>query len=177
MGGKNERKSRACVEWKAKMLLFSCWCKTLNDIFILFRSREREPLKPCIYTTIRHETDKHCHILLSCSLSHEKTVDIWNFGADFLTIVWLKFQFQIKELNLDNCRSTNIEGLTDEFTALEKLSLINVGLTSLKSFPKLPSLKKLELSDNRWDLTTQKSLFNLLTNWRHFSEFQMDWII
>lgn len=56
---------------------------------------------------------------------------------------------QIKELNLDNCRSTSIEGLTDEFTALEKLSLINVGLTSLKSFPKLPSLKKLELSDNR----------------------------
>ncbi|CRL03685.1 CLUMA_CG016234, isoform A [Clunio marinus] len=56
---------------------------------------------------------------------------------------------QIKELNLDNCRSTAIEGLTDEFTALEKLSLINVGLTSLKNFPKLPSLKKLELSDNR----------------------------
>lgn len=56
---------------------------------------------------------------------------------------------QIKELNLDNCRSTSIEGLTDEFTALEKLSLINVGLTSLKSFPKLASLKKLELSDNR----------------------------
>lgn len=58
--------------------------------------------------------------------------------------------FQIKELNLDNCRSTSIEGLTDEFTALEKLSLINVGLTSLKSFPKLASLKKLELSDNRY---------------------------
>lgn len=56
---------------------------------------------------------------------------------------------QIKELNLDNCRSTNIEGLTDEFSALEKLSLINVGLVSLKAFPKLPSLKKLELSDNR----------------------------
>lgn len=56
---------------------------------------------------------------------------------------------QIKELNLDNCRSTSIEGLTDEFTVLEKLSLINVGLTSLKNFPKLPSLKKLELSDNR----------------------------
>ncbi|XP_070494852.1 acidic leucine-rich nuclear phosphoprotein 32 family member A isoform X1 [Chironomus tepperi] len=56
---------------------------------------------------------------------------------------------QIKELNLDNCRSTAIEGLTDEFTTLEKLSLINVGLTSLKNFPKLPSLKKLELSDNR----------------------------
>lgn len=40
--------------------------------------------------------------------------------------------------------------MTDEFTALEKLSLINVGLTSLRTFPKLPSLKKLELSDNRY---------------------------
>uniref|UniRef100_A0AAR5PY42 Acidic leucine-rich nuclear phosphoprotein 32 family member A n=1 Tax=Dendroctonus ponderosae TaxID=77166 RepID=A0AAR5PY42_DENPD len=55
----------------------------------------------------------------------------------------------IKELNLDNCRSTNIVGLTDEFENLETLSLINVGLTSLKGFPKLPNLKKLELSDNR----------------------------
>ncbi|XP_020712253.2 acidic leucine-rich nuclear phosphoprotein 32 family member A isoform X2 [Athalia rosae] len=32
---------------------------------------------------------------------------------------------------------------------LNTLSLINVGLTSLKGFPKLPNLKKLELSDNR----------------------------
>lgn len=56
---------------------------------------------------------------------------------------------QITELNLDNCRSTSIVGLTDEYTALESLSLINVGLTTLKGFPKLPNLKRLELSDNR----------------------------
>ncbi|XP_063700538.1 acidic leucine-rich nuclear phosphoprotein 32 family member A [Culicoides brevitarsis] len=56
---------------------------------------------------------------------------------------------QITELNLDNCRSTSIEGLTDAFTNLESLSLINVGLVSLKNFPKLKSLKRLELSDNR----------------------------
>ncbi|XP_050463867.1 acidic leucine-rich nuclear phosphoprotein 32 family member A [Cataglyphis hispanica] len=55
----------------------------------------------------------------------------------------------IKELVLDNCRSTHIVGLTNEFSALESLSLINVGLTSLKGFPELSSLKKLELSDNR----------------------------
>ncbi|CAO1316729.1 unnamed protein product, partial [Diamesa hyperborea] len=67
---------------------------------------------------------------------------------------------QIKELNLDNCRSNSIDGLTDEFTALEKLSLINVGLTTLKNFPKLPSLKKLELSDNR----ISNALNNLLTS-------------
>ncbi|XP_021930068.1 acidic leucine-rich nuclear phosphoprotein 32 family member A [Zootermopsis nevadensis] len=56
---------------------------------------------------------------------------------------------QIEDLNLDNCRSTSIVGLSDEFTNLETLSLINAGLTSLKGFPKLPNLKKLELSDNR----------------------------
>jgi len=32
---------------------------------------------------------------------------------------------------------------------LESLSLINVGLTTLKGFPNLPALKRLELSDNR----------------------------
>lgn len=56
---------------------------------------------------------------------------------------------QIKELVLDSCRSTSIIGVTDEFCNLEKLSMINVGLTNLKGFPKLPNLKKLELSDNR----------------------------
>lgn len=50
--------------------------------------------------------------------------------------------FQIKDLNLDNCRATQIEGLTDEFQGMESLSLINVGLTMLKSFPSLPNLKK-----------------------------------
>lgn len=42
-----------------------------------------------------------------------------------------------------------MEGLTDKFTALESLSLINVGLVTLKNFPALPALKRLELSDNR----------------------------
>ncbi|OWR50552.1 acidic leucine-rich nuclear phosphoprotein 32 family member A isoform X1 [Danaus plexippus] len=56
---------------------------------------------------------------------------------------------QIQELNLDNCKSTAIIGLTDEYTNLENLSLINAGLTTLKGFPTLPKLRKLELSDNR----------------------------
>ena len=76
------------------------------------------------------------------------------------------FHFQITELNLDNCRSTNIVGLTDEFTALESLSLINVGLTTLKGFPKLPNLKKLELSDNRYVLhlrTVQWTCFDSIS--------------
>ncbi|CAF0763232.1 unnamed protein product [Didymodactylos carnosus] len=57
---------------------------------------------------------------------------------------------QVKELVLDNCgRCTTLQGLTDQFSNLRVLSVINVGLTSLKNFPKLPKLKKLYLSDNR----------------------------
>ncbi|CAD5111866.1 DgyrCDS1132 [Dimorphilus gyrociliatus] len=55
----------------------------------------------------------------------------------------------ITELTLDDCRATCIEGLTTEFKNLESLSLINSGLTTLKGFPALPNLLKLELSDNR----------------------------
>ncbi|XP_065661990.1 acidic leucine-rich nuclear phosphoprotein 32 family member B isoform X2 [Hydra vulgaris] len=56
---------------------------------------------------------------------------------------------EVIELILDNCRSTSIIGLTEEYCNLEVLSLINVGLTSLKGLPSLPLLRKLELSDNR----------------------------
>jgi len=56
---------------------------------------------------------------------------------------------EITKLNLDNCQSTTIQGLTDEYKNLTSLSLINVGLTTLKGFPKLPKLRKLDLSDNR----------------------------
>lgn len=49
---------------------------------------------------------------------------------------------QVTELNLDSARSTNIQGLTDEFKNLTSLSLNNVGLTTLKGFPSLPKLKK-----------------------------------
>uniref|UniRef100_A0A8D3CMY1 Acidic leucine-rich nuclear phosphoprotein 32 family member n=1 Tax=Scophthalmus maximus TaxID=52904 RepID=A0A8D3CMY1_SCOMX len=58
---------------------------------------------------------------------------------------------EVQELFLDNCRSSEgkIEGITDEFSNLELLSLINVGLTSVADLPKLDKLKKLELSDNR----------------------------
>ncbi|MEE6517506.1 hypothetical protein FKM82_027760 [Ascaphus truei] len=58
---------------------------------------------------------------------------------------------KVRELVLDNCRSDEgkIEGLTAEFLNLEFLSLINVFLMSVSNLPKLPKLKKLELSDNR----------------------------
>uniref|UniRef100_A0A673BMC3 Acidic leucine-rich nuclear phosphoprotein 32 family member n=1 Tax=Sphaeramia orbicularis TaxID=375764 RepID=A0A673BMC3_9TELE len=58
---------------------------------------------------------------------------------------------EVQELVLDNCRSSEgkIEGITEEFSNLELLSLINVGVTSVADIPKLDKLKKLELSDNR----------------------------
>uniref|UniRef100_F7A9P9 U2A'/phosphoprotein 32 family A C-terminal domain-containing protein n=1 Tax=Ciona intestinalis TaxID=7719 RepID=F7A9P9_CIOIN len=63
---------------------------------------------------------------------------------------------QIEDLILDNCRSAGEpEGLTDEFTSLKKLSMINTGITSLKGFPALPALKKSELP-----LLTLLDLFN-----------------
>ncbi len=51
---------------------------------------------------------------------------------------------QVVELVVDNCRSSDgeVEGLTDEYTELEILSMVNVGLTSLSKLPSLPKLRK-----------------------------------
>ena len=73
----------------------------------------------------------------------------WNSDRLNFSTYDFEFIFQIKELNLDNARATQIEGLSEEYVNLESLSLISVGLTTLKGFPKLAKLKKLELSDNR----------------------------
>ncbi|XP_070691296.1 acidic leucine-rich nuclear phosphoprotein 32 family member E-like isoform X2 [Pempheris klunzingeri] len=57
---------------------------------------------------------------------------------------------EVVELVVDNCRSGDgeVEGLTDEYSELEVLSMVNVGLTSLSRLPSLPKLRKLEVSDN-----------------------------
>ncbi|CAH8655723.1 unnamed protein product [Dicrocoelium dendriticum] len=55
---------------------------------------------------------------------------------------------EIRELNLDHSKSTSIDGLTEEYTSLETLSLVSVGLECLAGLPKLPSLKTLTLSNN-----------------------------
>ncbi|KAI4499422.1 hypothetical protein M0802_005318 [Mischocyttarus mexicanus] len=93
-----------------------------------------------------NKTKTVCHIQIRAAPSQ-----YMKSRKKFLTehVTPLESATLIKDLVLDNCRSTLIVGLTDEFVALEVLSLINVGLTSLKGFPKLPNLKKLELSDNR----------------------------
>lgn len=45
---------------------------------------------------------------------------------------------------MDNCQSGDgeVEGLTDEYTELEVLSMVNVGLKSLSKLPSLPKLRK-----------------------------------
>uniref|UniRef100_A0A3Q2V8M5 Acidic leucine-rich nuclear phosphoprotein 32 family member n=1 Tax=Haplochromis burtoni TaxID=8153 RepID=A0A3Q2V8M5_HAPBU len=57
---------------------------------------------------------------------------------------------EVAELVVDNCRSSDgeVEGLTDDYTGLEILSMVNVGLSSLSKLPSLPKLRKLEVSDN-----------------------------
>uniref|UniRef100_H3CB90 Acidic leucine-rich nuclear phosphoprotein 32 family member n=1 Tax=Tetraodon nigroviridis TaxID=99883 RepID=H3CB90_TETNG len=57
---------------------------------------------------------------------------------------------EVVELLVDNCLSGDgeVEGLTDEYTGLEVLSMVNVGLKSLSKLPPLPKLRKLEVSDN-----------------------------
>ncbi|KAL7394340.1 hypothetical protein ABVT39_024474 [Epinephelus coioides] len=57
---------------------------------------------------------------------------------------------EVVELVVDNCRSSDgeVEGLTDEYTELEILSMVNVGISSLSKLPSLPKLRKLEVSDN-----------------------------
>ncbi|CAH8624357.1 unnamed protein product [Heterobilharzia americana] len=54
---------------------------------------------------------------------------------------------EITELNLDNSKSVDVEGLTDEYSSLEVLSMTNVGLQSLAGLPCLTSLKSVSPSD------------------------------
>lgn len=48
---------------------------------------------------------------------------------------------------MDNCRSSDgdVEGLTEEYSELEILSMVNVGLTSLSKLPSLPKLRKVSV--------------------------------
>lgn len=52
---------------------------------------------------------------------------------------------------MDNCQSGDgeVEGLTDEYTGLEVLSMVNVGLKSLSKLPSLPKLRKVSSTPPR----------------------------
>merc|ERR1712112_800697 len=61
-----------------------------------------------------------------------------------------KQKSEVITLDLSNCKTGGeIDGLTEDFSALESLDLQNASLTNIKLFPKLSSLKKLDLSGNR----------------------------
>ena len=49
---------------------------------------------------------------------------------------------QVTELVLDNARCSEVNGLSDKLIGLCRLSIVNAGLTSLKGFPSLRSLKE-----------------------------------
>eukprot|EP00092_Neocalanus_flemingeri_P019122 GFUD01020713.1.p1 GENE.GFUD01020713.1~~GFUD01020713.1.p1 ORF type:complete len:254 (-),score=81.08 GFUD01020713.1:1476-2237(-) len=73
---------------------------------------------------------------------------------------------KLKELDLSGCKTGGeIEGLTEEFESLEFLDFSNSNITNLKTFPKLPNLRKLDFSGNR----LSKGLENLktCTNLKH----------
>ncbi len=83
---------------------------------------------------------------------------------------------QVTELNLDNCRSTNVVGLED-FKNLRILSLINVGLTTLKGFPSLPELRKVRcLSVNRFSLNLPLISLILSINLLNYHEYELSYI-
>ena len=61
-----------------------------------------------------------------------------------------KKKSEVTILDLSNCKTGGeIDGLTEEFSALENLDLQNASLANIKLFPKLTNLKKLDLSENR----------------------------
>ena len=61
-----------------------------------------------------------------------------------------KKKCEVTELDLSNCKTGGeIDGLNEDFSALEQLDLQNASLTNIKLFPKLPKLNKLDLSGNR----------------------------
>ena len=47
----------------------------------------------------------------------------------------------MESLNLDNVRASELSGLSDEYVRLKRISMINVGLTSLQGLPTLPALE------------------------------------
>eukprot|EP00092_Neocalanus_flemingeri_P003675 GFUD01003949.1.p1 GENE.GFUD01003949.1~~GFUD01003949.1.p1 ORF type:complete len:245 (-),score=98.50 GFUD01003949.1:53-787(-) len=85
---------------------------------------------------------------------------------------------EVTILDLSNCKTGGeIDGLTDEFSALENLDMQNTSLANIKMFPKLVSLKKLDLSGNRLSkglevLKECKNLRTLSLNNNKFKEIE-----
>ena len=123
------------------------WCKYYTDYYTIWKQR---------HSLLAFESFVLESTWRSVLYRREKCVRVGVeivIGKSYISMTERNYDYdfflQIKELNLDNARATQIEGLSEEYVNLESLSLISVGLTTLKGFPKLAKLKKLELSDNR----------------------------
>lgn len=63
-------------------------------------------------------------------------------------IVGDSLKSDVKQLCLDTCKETTISGLDSDFTSLTNLSLVGNKITSLEGLPHLPSLTRLDVTDN-----------------------------
>jgi len=86
---------------------------------------------------------------------------------------------EVKLLDLSGCKTGgDMVGLTDEYVNLESLDLSNSYITSLKTFPKLKTLKKVDLSGNRLTkgleyLTECTNLNHIIINNNRFKELEV----
>lgn len=73
---------------------------------------------------------------------------------------------QVEELNLDNVCAAQISGLSQGFTSLKHLSIINTGLTTLDSFPAMHALERVGdcVTIKHVCLHVHKSHINTLTH-------------
>ncbi len=62
-----------------------------------------------------------------------------------IILLLLILTLQVTELVLDNARCSEVTGLSDKFTNLHRLSIVNAGLSSLKGLPPFPNLKEVLL--------------------------------
>ncbi|WAR28945.1 AN32A-like protein, partial [Mya arenaria] len=89
-----------------------------------------------------------------------------------------RMEDEIAELNLDNCRSQQIEGLTESYSGLESLSIINLELsdnrisTGLNNLSGCPSLTHLSLITNAEDY--REKVFELLSNLKYLDGYDRD---
>jgi len=75
---------------------------------------------------------------------------------------------EAKELDLSGCKNVvEFEGLTEEFTSLEVLDVSNSNIASLEGFPKLPNLRRIDLSKTRICKNFEPLL--VCTNLQHIS--------
>lgn len=131
------------------------------------------------------------HVLMGISCLSDRCVSSWPTADRPASVCtgWCRGHMvfhgcgQVVELVVDNCRSSDgeVEGLTDEYTELEILSMVNVGLTSLSKLPSLPKLHKvsrtLPVPTMHHSLICQVLLLSCSLGWCFCLCFSWRWVI